>query len=323
MRKTITTLLATLILFSVFVSCNSEGSVDDVFNCTITFDGNESTSGEMPVQNVGRGVETRLLSNTFERTDYHFAGWNTKADGSGTAYSDGQIISLSGDITLYAQWKIIPIILDSSMEEWTNGNVYILNSSITIINRIFVTGSVTLILNDGFILTASDGISVNEGNTFTINANGAGTGILEATGSAGAAGIGGDLNCNSGTIIINGGTVNTGTEGGSAGAGIGGGRRGNGGTITINGGTVNASAAYGGSGIGGGWQGNGGNITINGGTVTASGENTGSSGIGKGISGESEGTLKLGEGVTLEVSSDNLNWSNYEEPIRKRYMRTK
>lgn len=36
---------------------------------------------------------------------YYFVNWNTKADGSGTAYSDGQLIGLTSDVTLYAQWS--------------------------------------------------------------------------------------------------------------------------------------------------------------------------------------------------------------------------
>ena len=33
-----------------------------------------------------------------------FTGWNTAANGSGTAYTDAQSIQLSAPITLYAQW---------------------------------------------------------------------------------------------------------------------------------------------------------------------------------------------------------------------------
>lgn len=48
-----------------------------------------------------------LTQNVFTRTGYTFAGWNTKADGTGDSYSDEQHInsSTSGEtITLYAQW---------------------------------------------------------------------------------------------------------------------------------------------------------------------------------------------------------------------------
>lgn len=38
---------------------------------------------------------------------YYFAGWNTAADGSGTAYSNGQLVGIAGDVTLYAQWSNI------------------------------------------------------------------------------------------------------------------------------------------------------------------------------------------------------------------------
>lgn len=34
-----------------------------------------------------------------------FNGWNTSADGTGTSYSAGQFVNLTGDITLYAQWS--------------------------------------------------------------------------------------------------------------------------------------------------------------------------------------------------------------------------
>ena len=37
-------------------------------------------------------------------TGYTFAGWNTKADGSGTAYAEGDTFAITEDITLYAQW---------------------------------------------------------------------------------------------------------------------------------------------------------------------------------------------------------------------------
>lgn len=50
---------------------------------------------------------TDLTLNTFTRTGYVFGGWNTAANGSGTAYTDGQQYDFSADLTLYAQWKPI------------------------------------------------------------------------------------------------------------------------------------------------------------------------------------------------------------------------
>ena len=73
---------------------------------TITFDGNGG-EGSMEPQRFEVGVDTALNTNAFTRENYKFTGWNTAADGSGATYADeGAILELSGDMTLYAQWKI-------------------------------------------------------------------------------------------------------------------------------------------------------------------------------------------------------------------------
>ena len=51
------------------------------------------------------------MPNTFTKTGYTFTGWNTKADGTGTHYDEGQTVSnllseQGAQVTLYAQWKI-------------------------------------------------------------------------------------------------------------------------------------------------------------------------------------------------------------------------
>ena len=40
---------------------------------------------------------------------YAFAGWNTEPDGSGAAYQNSDIIKITGDVDLYAQWTKIVI----------------------------------------------------------------------------------------------------------------------------------------------------------------------------------------------------------------------
>lgn len=72
---------------------------------TITFNANGGEGGMEP-QRFEVGVDTALNTNTFTREGYKFIGWNTAADGSGTAYADeGAILELTGDMTLYAQWQ--------------------------------------------------------------------------------------------------------------------------------------------------------------------------------------------------------------------------
>ena len=57
-------------------------------------------------QTVPYGESATLNANSFTRTGYTFSGWNTNADGSGTAYGDGASISPSSNVTLYAQWAM-------------------------------------------------------------------------------------------------------------------------------------------------------------------------------------------------------------------------
>jgi uncharacterized repeat protein (TIGR02543 family) len=47
-----------------------------------------------------------VLANKFTRSNYRFTGWNTQADGKGTAYVAGAEFTMPAhDVTLYAQWS--------------------------------------------------------------------------------------------------------------------------------------------------------------------------------------------------------------------------
>ena len=150
------------------------------------------------------------------------------------------------------------------------------------------------------------GIYVPAGKTLTIK----GSGSLEATGNAWAAGIGGarDLPC--GNIVIEDGEIYaTGT---SNAAGIGGGFEGACGDITIRGGIVVATGGKYGAGIGSGSYATCGNITITGGGVDAEGGG-GAAGIGGGESGEI-GSVVIGPG---EVHLSATKGSDSADPIGK------
>ncbi len=70
---------------------------------TVTFDANGGT-GEMQPQRYIVGSPQALRPNTFTNPNTPFINWNTAADGSGTAYANTQEITISRNITLYAQW---------------------------------------------------------------------------------------------------------------------------------------------------------------------------------------------------------------------------
>ena len=73
-------------------------------NYTLSYNANGG-SGSMSSQTVTEGQSTKLKTNAFTRTGYYFTGWNTKANGSGTSYSDGAYATFYGNTTLYAQWQ--------------------------------------------------------------------------------------------------------------------------------------------------------------------------------------------------------------------------
>ena len=71
---------------------------------TVTFDANGGTGTMAPETG---SAPAALTANTFTRTGYTFAGWNTAADGSGTAYADTASYPFSASVTLYAQWTVL------------------------------------------------------------------------------------------------------------------------------------------------------------------------------------------------------------------------
>ena len=74
---------------------------------TITYDSNggNAIDPEKIYSLPGHSVETTIM-NEVPTKDYEtFTGWNTMADGTGTRYVAGNVITLNGDITLYAQWQ--------------------------------------------------------------------------------------------------------------------------------------------------------------------------------------------------------------------------
>jgi len=80
---------------------------------TVKFDANnENATGTMDAQNFTYDKVANLNKNAFKVENYGFVGWNTKSDGTGTAYLDEvEILNLTtengAEIVLYAQWQKI------------------------------------------------------------------------------------------------------------------------------------------------------------------------------------------------------------------------
>ena len=77
----------------------------------IRFNGNGADSGQMKnMDSCLAGQTYSLEKNKFARSGYIFAGWNTKADGTGISYEDNAVVrdlvkQDYGVVVLYAQWK--------------------------------------------------------------------------------------------------------------------------------------------------------------------------------------------------------------------------
>ncbi|MBQ9180389.1 MAG: hypothetical protein IJ132_06280 [Firmicutes bacterium] len=203
-------------------------------------------------------------------------------------------------------------VTDSTTE--LNNGWYVVDSDVTIRNRLSIQGTVNLILADGAKLTAEEGISVTDGRSLTVYGQYRNTGKLIAKGNdLYTAGIGAEINDDTfGYVTINGGDIEA--QGGEQGAGIGSGVT-KFGAITINGGKVKAVGGIGGAGIGGTGIVNSAipheiKVTINGGTVTAEG-GVGGAGIGAGVNCLSVNVAINGGTVTANGGSDgNLPFGN-------------
>lgn len=95
---------------------------------TIKYDKNKGVcpSGEsMSPEKISYTEEKELAANVFERTGYDFVGWNTQANGKGTAYEDEATVSRlsaknNGTVTLYAQWKAVEVPITYELNDGVN-----------------------------------------------------------------------------------------------------------------------------------------------------------------------------------------------------------
>jgi len=71
----------------------------------VTYDGNGATGNTLDNTAYEANDTATVKASTFVRDSYIFTGWNTKADGTGTAYAAGATVTMNGDVRLYAQWE--------------------------------------------------------------------------------------------------------------------------------------------------------------------------------------------------------------------------
>ena len=149
---------------------------------TVTYDGNGSTSGTVPVDSLSpytNGASVTVLTNSgsLGKIGYVFAQWNTVANGSGTSYAPSATFTIAANTTLYAQWTAVYTVI--YRPAGSTGGVVPVDGSSPYVNG----ATVTVLGNSGSLVrtgttfdnwnTAVDGSgsSYSVGNTFTIGAN--------------------------------------------------------------------------------------------------------------------------------------------------------
>jgi uncharacterized repeat protein (TIGR02543 family) len=86
----------------------------------VTFDPNGGSGSMAPEAD---NAPTALTANVFTRAGYTFTGWNIASDGSSTAYADGATYPFTVSATLYAQWTgVAPVITSANATTFEEGS---------------------------------------------------------------------------------------------------------------------------------------------------------------------------------------------------------
>jgi uncharacterized protein (TIGR02145 family)/uncharacterized repeat protein (TIGR02543 family) len=143
---------------------------------TVTYDGNGNTSGTVPADankyETAATVTVKDNTGSLVKTGSTFTGWNTAANGSGTAYATGATFPMgSANVTLYAQWTLKPTFTVSYNGNGNTGgtvpadaNNYETAASVTVKTN---TGS---LVRTGFTFTGWNTAADGSGTVYSANA---------------------------------------------------------------------------------------------------------------------------------------------------------
>ena len=178
---------------------------------TITFNGNDATSGTMSDQVIVSGTPQNLTPNAFAKDGYVFNGWNTvqtpTAENPGTVYADKAQYTASTiaaeNVTLYAQWGVPPpedltftagdhidtLMVADSTQKWKPFHVTSTSTDRSIVFTTPAEGTkyiITVVPEPGYVLSSDSTNSsyVEEFSTGTLASNT----LLTTTYTAGSTG---------------------------------------------------------------------------------------------------------------------------------------
>lgn len=148
---------------------------------TVTYDGNgEGVSGSVESEEYTKGSDVTVNSNYggFTRTNYEFIGWNTEADGSGTHYDywdidNNEIKSISSNVTLYAEWKMIISSDNTDFAGYDDPTEYkdvvVRNGATLTITKATEIRDITIETGSTLNVNTTNGDGTGSGVTFTAN----------------------------------------------------------------------------------------------------------------------------------------------------------
>ena len=113
MKKLVLAGLVLLASVMILVGCKND-SVPEIPKYTVTFDANGGT-GEMTPQTFTANESQKLKENTFSKEGEIFLGWSKSTTGA-VEYQNQEEISLTSNITLYAQWTPGIVVTSSTVE---------------------------------------------------------------------------------------------------------------------------------------------------------------------------------------------------------------
>ena len=92
---------------STAVTATANFNVPSPPSLHVTYDANGGTGTQTDPNNpyLGGAKVTVMDVGNIAYVNHIFTGWNTKPNGSGTTYIQGNVFTINDDITLYAQWE--------------------------------------------------------------------------------------------------------------------------------------------------------------------------------------------------------------------------
>ena len=135
----------------------------------VTFCANDGTNAPI-MQKVPKNIAAALNLNSFTRPGYTFTGWNTKADGSGRIYQDGQEVTLNANLDLYAQWRKCALseitVAPKENAKFTYGST--LGSSDFVVTKVYDNGETVTVDPENYTVSPSALETVGENVPVTV-----------------------------------------------------------------------------------------------------------------------------------------------------------